>query len=102
MWLVGPTVYYTSFSNGTYRFMQEFSTNDITNPPVNKKLFNNFEDYHTTSSPKGAGRIMFDGIDFTNNTYTFGALAPTASDVKSLISASTVITGRVQTMNTYD
>ncbi len=96
MWLVSDELYYTAYSTGSYLFVKEVA--NTTNPT----LLNNFEVYHVTSSPRGGGRVLFDGLNFSDNSYTFGDLDPSADDVAGSISQSSGLTGRVQTMVTYD
>jgi hypothetical protein len=96
MWLVNDEFYYTAFNTslGQYVFIKENAS------VANDSLLADFEVYHVEDSPK-AGRVMFDGLDFSNNSYIFGDLDPAAADVAASIVKTVGLTGRVQTMVTY-
>ena len=94
MWLVNDELYYTAYAQ-QYRFVKE-KTNDN-----NTALLTNFEVYHVGPSPRGGGKILFDGLNFSNNSYTFGDLDPLANDVKGSITTSSGLTGRIRTMVIY-
>ena len=94
MWLVNDELYYTAYAQ-QYRFVKE-KTNDN-----NTSLLTNFEVYHVGPSPRGGGKILFDGLNFSNNSYTFGDLDPSANDVKGSITTSNGLTGRIRTMVIY-
>lgn len=94
MWLVDNQLYYTAYAQ-QYRFVKEVSNT------TNTTLLTDFEVYHVSRSPRGGGKVLFDGLDFTNNSYTFGDLDPSASDVKGSITSSKGLTGRLRTMVIY-
>ena len=95
MWTVRNTIYYSGFKQGLYIF------NQVVPDTTNINLLSNFEVYHVTPSPRGATRVMFDGLNFGNNDYTFGDMDPTAVNVEASISISTGLSGRVKTMLIY-
>ena len=94
MWLVNDELYYTAYAQ-QYRFVKEVDN------ASNTTLLTDFEVYHVGKSPRGGGKVLFDGLDFSNNSYTFGDLDPSASDVKGSITSSKGLTGRVRTMVIY-
>ncbi len=98
MWLVNGTLYYTAFESSQYTFVQEVNGSD------NTTLLTDFEVYHVNASPRGGSLVLFDGLDFTNNSYTFGDLNPNAGspeDVKDSIFSATGLTGRIRTVIIY-
>jgi hypothetical protein len=94
MWLVNDELYYTAYAQ-QYRFVKEKTSDN------NTSLLTNFEVYHVGPSPRGGGKILFDGLNFSNNSYTFGDLDPSANDVKGSITTSSGLTGRIRTMVIY-
>ncbi len=94
MWLVNDDLYYTAYAQ-QYRFVKEKTSDN------NISLLTNFEVYHVGPSPRGGGKILFDGLNFSNNSYTFGDLDPSANDVKGSINTSSGLTGRIRTMLIY-
>ena len=94
MWLVNDELYYTAYAQ-QYRFVKEKTSDN------NTTLLTNFEVYHVGPSPRGGGKILFDGLNFSNNSYTFGDLDPSANDVKGSITTSSGLTGRIRTMVIY-
>ena len=94
MWLVNDELYYSAYSQ-QYHFVKEKANDN------NIKLLTNFEVYHVGPSPRGGGKILFDGLNFSNNSYTFGDLDPSANDVKGSITTSSGLTGRIRTMVIY-
>jgi hypothetical protein len=94
MWLVNDELYYTAYAQ-QYRFVKEKTSDN------NTSLLTNFEVYHVGPSPRGGGKILFDGLNFSNNSYTFGDLDPSENDVKGSITTSSGLTGRIRTMVIY-
>ena len=94
MWVVNDELYYSAYAQ-QYRFVKEKTSDN------NISLLTNFEVYHVGPSPRGGGKILFDGLNFSNNSYTFGDLDPSANDVKGSITTSSGLTGRIRTMVIY-
>jgi hypothetical protein len=94
MWLVNDSLYYSSYAQ-KYLFMRNVDN------ATNTTLLTDFEVYHAGPSPRSSGWLLFDGLDFTNNSYSFGDLNPTASDVKGSIIKATGLSGRIKSMVIY-
>jgi hypothetical protein len=70
LWLVGDVPYYSSYDSaqGRYflkRYLAESDTTEIVAP--------DFETYNLTNGDK-PGLMYYDGLDFTNNQYSFGTI----------------------------
>lgn len=94
MWLIKDSLYYSSYAS-KYLFMKNVDNS------TNTTLLSDLEVYHAGPSPKKSGWVFFDGLDFTNNSYTLGDLNPGATDVKSSIEKVTGLTGRIKSMVIY-
>ena len=95
MWIVNDLIYFTAYKNGEYVFSQEYKD------AANKVLLSNFEVYNVSSSPRSGNLVLFDGLNFDNNSYTFGDLDPLATDVEASIQMTKGLTGRVKTIVIY-
>ena len=98
MWMVNDKFYYTAFNAGASQYVFVKEVADVTNDT----LLSDFEVYHVADSPK-TGRVQFDGLNFSNNTYIFGDLNPNpdTGTVADSLNVTSGLTGRVQTMVTY-
>ena len=94
MWLIKDSLYYSSYAS-KYLFMKNVDNS------TNTTLLSDLEVYHAGPSPKKSGWVFFDGLDFTNNSYTLGDLNPGATDVKASIEKVTGLTGRIKSMVIY-
>jgi hypothetical protein len=94
MWLIKDSLYYSSYAS-KYLFMKNVDNS------TNTTLLTDLEVYHAGPSPKKSGWIFFDGLDFTNNSYSLGDLNPGATDVKASIEKVTGLTGRIKSMVIY-
>jgi len=94
MWLIKDSLYYSSYAS-KYLFMKNVDNS------TNTTLLSDLEVYHAGPSPKKSGWVFFDGLDFTNNSYTLGDLNPVATDVKASIEKVTGLTGRIKSMVIY-
>ena len=94
MWLIKDSLYYSSYAS-KYLFMKNVENS------TNTTLLTDLEVYHAGPSPKKSGWIFFDGLDFTNNSYSLGDLNPGATDVKASIEKVTGLTGRIKSMVIY-
>ena len=94
MWLINDSLYYSSYAS-KYLFMKNVDNS------TNTTLLSDLEVYHAGPSPKKSGWVFFDGLDFTNNSYTLGDLNPGATDVKASIEKVTGLTGRIKSMVIY-
>jgi len=90
LWVISDKVYYSSFSvnTGQYR-LNAYDGSNVSN------LLTNMEVYNLAKSGLSDGSLYFDGLDFSNNSYTFGTVS-TRSPYST--STKTGVTGTVKTM----
>jgi hypothetical protein len=90
LWLISDKVYYSSYDtvSGQYQ-MSYFDGN------VSHVMANNFEIYHLNASGLSDGSLYFDGLDFSNNSYTFGTILSAAPYTKT---QRTGLTGTLKTI----
>ena len=91
LWMVDDVPYYSSYDNTQGKYFLKRGTDG-------QVLASNLEVYNLSKSPEkdgsGANRLYFDGLDFSNNSYSFGTISPTNYEKKS----KTGLTGTLKTV----
>jgi prepilin-type processing-associated H-X9-DG protein len=90
LWLVNDVPYYSTFNTtqGKYFLKRYDSTNGVV------AVAENFEAYNLSTSNED-GKLFYDGLDFSTNSYSFGTLLETAPYTRTI---KTGLTGTVKTI----
>lgn len=90
LWLVSDKVYYSSYDTGAGQYQLNYFDGSSSHV-----MASNFEIYHLNSSGLSDGSLYFDGLDFSNNTYTFGTILSAAPYTRT---QRTGLTGTLKTI----
>lgn len=90
LWIVSDKVYYSAFdsTSGQYKLFYYDGTSST-------ELASNFEVYNLNASGIADGSLYFDGLDFSNNSYTFGTIQITSPYTRT---QKTGLTGTLKTI----
>jgi hypothetical protein len=90
LWLVNDKVYYSSYDSVSGQYRMNYYDGSTSNV-----MASNFEVYHLNTSGLSDGSLYFDGLDFSNNSYTFGTILSAAPYTKT---QRTGLTGTLKTI----
>jgi hypothetical protein len=90
LWMIGDVPYYSAFDTSQGQYYLKRGTDQAV-------LARNIEVYNLSEAPErdesGRAKLYFDGLDFSNNSYTFGTIGMDGD-----ISKKTGLTGTLKTM----
>lgn len=91
LWIVDSEAFYSAYNVtlGRYQLRKYLKQGNLT-----ETVLDNFETYNLNESPQ-SGKLMFDGLDFSNNQYKFGTISSSSPYETQLKSG---LTGTVKTM----
>jgi len=90
LWMIGDVPYYSAFDTSQGQYLLRRGTDQAV-------MARNIEVYNLSEAPErddsGRTKLYFDGLDFSNNSYTFGTISMNGD-----ISKKTGLTGTLKTM----
>ncbi len=102
-WIIPKTgssdeIFYTSFKNSQYRLRRATVSGGTV---TRKTILENYEVYNVTRDPVDSSKVMFDGLNFSSNSYKLGTLDPslsTSTDILNNIKVKDGLTGQIETL----
>ncbi len=94
----GPEFYYSVYQAGTYSLQRALVENGQV---VRQTVLVDYEVYNVSRDPAHPGRVLFDGLNFSQNAYQFGSVDPnlsTPEEVEASIEVVSGVTGRIETL----
>ena len=96
-------LYYSVYAGGQYglRLAVQVENEQGEIEIQSKALLEDFEIYNLERDPADPGRVLFDGLQFSTNTYLFGSLdpsLPTPEEIAASVQSVDGISGRVETL----